>query len=1774
MNQLYPSLNTGKHLKNLAKFLAFFTGALFFQIAANAQIMYPGTPIGSGSAAGDVVWRWTSDSCSAVNIPDAPVRAYRDSSGQINLTIPHYVNYRLKGNSFSTLTPDCDAMLVSEHLTDPSLHRSAQWIQSLYTEDGKTVHAILHNENFDAGGYGTGNYYSTSACYAFSTNGGGSFVEPAFPDNVIFSPSGNTTGRPFAPIGHDGLEPFSNIIKKDGYYYFYGYISLADHTLMTPANSPLYLFRSDNLGDAHAWRGWDGNDFTVQLGNAYTDQLDLSNLKGVGEGTPWDGATALMGTNVTWNTYFNKFMMIGISSKSGVPGIYYALSDDLLNWSNRVPLKLFNTSYQMGFEAPIDPLKRRVTYATVIDHDDTSRNFEVTDSTIYLYWVESDPSAFGTWYSNYARTVRRQAFTLTKNIVSEFVVTSRLDIDDANNGDGLARGQNGANFVNTLRAALSESASRPPYSVNDTLRIRFNIPGSNQTINLSSDLPASFRVGIDGSTQSGTTLSTSFLPNGMNLQPKIIIQGGLLPLRANDSYIKNIQAESVYLYGDRQSITHSIVQDLVIDGNRTIVGGVSRNNQLGKLAVLSDTNTVAYNFIGLDQSGTGSIATDSDPILRIYGSNNEINNNLIGGAQNQAVQIEPDSVNQLFAKENLLINNYIGIGPDATTQGYIQSDGIEIKNGANSNILLSNYISGAENGIYIANSDGNQMVSNTLGSLDLGNFNGNRNAGIWITGTSRNNLIGMDDWSAGNFIAHNGQSGIDFLNLTGEGNIVSKNYIFNNPSAALRNPGAHQPNKLLPYSAYVNANEDSLFVGCIADTFSKSGLYLVEFYQTNAVNGFSDAELLIASGAFTANQLNDFQVAINEQNFDLGFNYLTMLIIDPDGNTSALSDRIQIMRPDFTPEAEISNDNLNTSQSNETINIEITNNGNADLNWSISGNEWANAEPNSGSISGGSSAVFGITLSRGVICGALSDTLYIINNSISNDSIPVYVSMNPRPNANITYTSSLTFCPGGSVLLRGTPGNDAYQWFKNNVALGVTTPNYLANTEGSYFVVITSGACIDTSDAVTVSVGGSLSASISVVGSPTVCGGSPVVMNANMGAGYAYQWYQNNNLIGGATSSSYSTNAPGSYTVRISANGCNVTSSPVNITPGGAPPANASSTGATTFCAGGSVILNANTGAGLTYQWQKDGVDIPGAIANQYSATTQGQYRVRVTNNGCSSVSAPITVTVNSAPSATASATSPTTICEGGSVTFNANAGAGLSYQWMLNGNDISSANSADFTSTSAGSYSVRVTSNGCSSVSLAIPVTVNSSPSATASATSPTTICEGGSVSLNANAGAGLSYQWMLDGNDISSANSVNYSALTAGSYSVRVTSNGCSAVSSAIPVTVNSAPSATASAISPTTICEGGSVTFNANAGAGLSYQWMLDGNDISSANSINYSALTAGSYSVRVTSNGCSAVSSAIPVTVNSAPSATASATSPTTICEGGSVTLNANAGAGLSYQWMLNGNDISSANSANFTATSAGSYSVRVTSNGCSSVSAPVTVTVNSAPSATASATSPTTICDGGSVSLNANAGAGLSYQWMLNGNDISTANSAGFTATSAGSYSVRVTSNGCSEVSEGIIVELIPMPSAPEILVNGDYIYSNSTLDLIWYINGEEVIGYTADSIEITEAGIYSCYINSNGCVSEFSNEIIITPLSLRDEKQLDIHVYPNPSTGIFYFTGNDLQSIQVYNHLGALILSIDQLENSVDLSQFSNGIYHLKINAGGTSVRRSIVVQQ
>ncbi len=70
----------------------------------------------------------------------------------------------------------------------------------------------------------------------------------------------------------------------------------------------------------------------------------------------------------------------------------------------------------------------------------------------------------------------------------------------------------------------------------------------------------------------------------------------------------------------------------------------------------------------------------------------------------------------------------------------------------------------------------------------------------------------------------------------------------------------------------------------------------------------------------------------------------------------------------------------------------------------------------------------------------------------------------------------------------------------------------------------------------------------------------------------------------------------------------------------------------TTFCQGGSVSLQANTGTGYTYEWYKNGVLISGASQSSYVATTSGNYTVKVIDGSCNATSSAVTVTVNTNP--------------------------------------------------------------------------------------------------------------------------------------------------------------------------------------------------------------------------------------------------------------------------------------------------------------------------------------------------------------------------------------------------------------------------------------------------------------------------------------------------------------------------------------------------------------
>jgi hypothetical protein len=147
----------------------------------------------------------------------------------------------------------------------------------------------------------------------------------------------------------------------------------------------------------------------------------------------------------------------------------------------------------------------------------------------------------------------------------------------------------------------------------------------------------------------------------------------------------------------------------------------------------------------------------------------------------------------------------------------------------------------------------------------------------------------------------------------------------------------------------------------------------------------------------------------------------------------------------------------------------------------------------------------------------------------------------------------------------------------------------------------------------------------------------------------------------------------------------------------------------------------------LTFQWQRNGVDIPDATSSSYTtpvttaADDNAQYSVIVSNALGSAFSNTVTLRVASPPQITQDPLNKS-IATGQkgtfTVTVNVTGGLPLSYQWMKNGANISGATSSIYTTPSAtladndAQYRVKVSNSLGSVTSNPATLTVTSLPS------------------------------------------------------------------------------------------------------------------------------------------------------------------------------------------------------------------------------------------------------------------------------------------------------------------------------------------------------------------------------------------------------------------------------------------------------------------------------
>lgn len=465
-------------------------------------------------------------------------------------------------------------------------------------------------------------------------------------------------------------------------------------------------------------------------------------------------------------------------------------------------------------------------------------------------------------------------------------------------------------------------------------------------------------------------------------------------------------------------------------------------------------------------------------------------------------------------------------------------------------------------------------------------------------------------------------------------------------------------------------------------------------------------------------------------------------------------------------------------------------------------------------------------------------------------------------------------------------------------------------------------------------------------------------------------------------------------------------------------------------------------------------------------------------------------------------------ICQGDCIDFqNLSTLVGTTYAWSFEGSSTSTSttqNPVGICYPTAGTFDVTLTvTSACGLTTQTYNdfITVNTSTPPIVNAAGLTTFCEGQFVNLLT--GSPGPYQWLVDGNPIPSANDFSLLVLTGGSYQLELNGGNCGAISSPIDVTVISTPSPTISS-NDLVVCFGETETLSTEAYS--SYQWLLNGIPISGAINQTLTVQNTGNYSIEVESlGGCQGLSEEVTIQAVDDFTPLVIPSTDQIICEGTSIELSSSE-AYDSYQWFLNGMPVGA--SASLNASLEGNYTLEGNILGCTSVSEPITITVELAPVGSINALGSTTFCEGGIVNLQAS-GNHVTIEWFLDGvNQSSVFNN--ITASNSGTYNAVLYSlNGCMTTTNSIDVAILNVPNA-NILEGTNIVSCIPNLNLtaqggasyVWQYNGAVIPGATQPTINITLEGNYSVSaIGSNGC----SSDLVSTSVDFLDPPVVDIN---------------------------------------------------------------------
>lgn len=189
--------------------------------------------------------------------------------------------------------------------------------------------------------------------------------------------------------------------------------------------------------------------------------------------------------------------------------------------------------------------------------------------------------------------------------------------------------------------------------------------------------------------------------------------------------------------------------------------------------------------------------------------------------------------------------------------------------------------------------------------------------------------------------------------------------------------------------------------------------------------------------------------------------------------------------------------------------------------------------------------------------------------------------------------------------------------------------------------------------------------------------------------------------------------------------------------------------------------------------------------------------------------------------------------------------------------------------------------------------------------------------------------------------------------------------------------------------------------------------------------------------------------------------------------------------------------------------------------------------------------------------------------------------------STGNYWVEYTSPfGCKSKSDQVAVTVHPLPNTPNFSAVGNEFTVNepnqlpASYTLQWLLDGNPELDETGLSYCLMEPGLHLIGLEvtdiSTGCTNQFSLGVNFNPLytcaSASDEilnEKYVLSLFPNPATtslNVDFAMGKPGEAkLQFYDSVGKLVMEQDiesssaQVRQAIDLQDFSNGIYWVKI---------------